>query len=233
MEPFGATVGAVDRRLVPGRDIRCRTRVEAVDALQHFRVDAGQVVAFGLVEFVDASDLAVRHDVDFDRPAGREGHEGGEVIGFEDHPLPCLTLEGEHVAEQRSPGPAQVIVRPCRGDRGVRGDIGVSIDLSVRVIHRHPDLLPAVLEHEDLLNARQGGEFGSSVGPSVNDCAGTGGAEPAEGAGVLRGEDDDFAAAVSGSRQRRGHGVGGVGGRLGEGGVHRPGGGNITEAGAE
>src|SRR5699024_11802741 len=33
VHPLGRTVGAVDRRLVPGRDIGSRARVETVDAL--------------------------------------------------------------------------------------------------------------------------------------------------------------------------------------------------------
>ena len=187
---------------MPGGDIGSGARVEAVDALQDLGVDPSQVVAFGFVEFVEPGHLAMGDDVDLDRPACGEGHEGGEVLGFDDHPLPRLAFEGKDVCHQRPAGDAPMPLRASRRDRGVRGDIRISIDLSVRMVHRHADLLTAVLEHEDLFDARQRRQFGTAVGPGVDDGAGTRRAEFGEGSLVLGGEDDDFAPTESGGRQR-------------------------------
>src|SRR6185312_6558139 len=55
--------------------------------------------------------------------------------------------------------------------RRARRDEGVAVDLPVRVLQRDPDLLPAVLEGEHLLDAGQRRERGRAVGPRLDHRA--------------------------------------------------------------
>ena len=87
---------------------------------------------------------------------------------------------------------------------GSRRQIGVAVDLTVRMGQRHPDFLAAVLETEHLLDARCGHQVGGAVPPCVDDEPGMRRFEPRERTGVVAGEADHLAAAVT----RRGHEAG-------------------------
>ncbi len=74
-----------------------------------------------------------------------------------------------------------------------RRDVGVGVDLPVRVGERDADRLAAVLEREDLLDAGQRRQCGGAVGPGLDDRARPGRGERAERAGVLGAEAHDLA----------------------------------------
>jgi hypothetical protein len=98
------------------------------------------------------------------------------VLAPQQQPLAGL-LAGQDAGEQS---------RPVRGDRPdellrARGDVGVAVDLAVRVPDGHADLLAAVLEREDLLDPGQRGQGGGAVGPGLDDGARPGPGQAAEG----------------------------------------------------
>ncbi|GMA95924.1 hypothetical protein GCM10025881_27480 [Pseudolysinimonas kribbensis] len=73
----------------------------------------------------------------------------------------------EHAAEQ--------VAARRRGGREralhARGDIGIGVDLPVRMVQGDADRLPAVLEREDLLDALQCRQRGRALGPRLDDGA--------------------------------------------------------------
>ena len=95
-----------------------------------------------------------------------------------------------------------------RQDRGAGRDVGVRVDLPVRVVQGDADVGAPVFEREDLLDAGQCAERFRAVGPGVDHRAGAAPAQLGEGSGVLRGEGHHLAAADGGgggppARRRR------------------------------
>ena len=82
---------------------------------------------------------------------------------------------------------------------GPRREVGVAVDLAVRMGQRHPDLLAAVLEAEHLLDAGHGHQVGGAVPPRLDDQAGVRRFQLRERCGVVAGKADHLAAAVPGS----------------------------------
>ena len=81
-------------------------------------------------------------------------------------------------------------------DGGSRREVGIAVDLTVRMGQRHPDLLAAVLEAEHLLDAGRGHQVGGAVPPRLDDQAGVRRFQLRKGRGVLAGKADHFAAPV-------------------------------------
>ncbi len=138
--------------------------------------------------------MAVGHQVDLDGPARRERHEGRPVLAGE-HDAFAGALEFEDALEQVGPELPDRVEQA----RGARRDVGVGVDLPVRVLQGDADRLAAVLEREHLLDAGHRRELGGAVRPRLDDGAGAAGAEAAERAFVLGTEADHFAAADGGA----------------------------------
>ena len=64
------------------------------------------------------------------------------------------TLAVQDVAQEIATGALAMGPSLAQQRFGARCDIGVGVDLPVRVVQGHPDLLPAVLEAEHLLDSR-------------------------------------------------------------------------------
>ena len=147
--------------------------------------------------------MPVRQHVHLDRPAGGERHEHGEVLAADEHPL-GLGLELQDVAHERRA--RRTAIEASRFL--VRGrDVGVGVDLPVRVVQGDADLRPPVLEHVHLPHAGYPRQRGGPVGPRLDDGPRPGHAEVRPGPGVLRAEADDLAAAVPGQRPAEPDGV--------------------------
>ncbi len=82
---------------------------------------------------------------------------------------------------------------------GARRDVGVGVDLAVRVGERDADRLAPILEREDLLDARKRRQRRGAIGPGLDDGAGTGAGLRAERAGVLGAEAHHLAPADGGA----------------------------------
>ncbi len=78
---------AVDRRLMPGGDVRGRGVVERVDSAQQAQVEVGELVALVVARLGEVGDLAVRQHVHLDRPARGERHERGPVLAGQHDPF--------------------------------------------------------------------------------------------------------------------------------------------------
>lgn len=163
------------RRLVPGGDVGSRGVVERVDAAEQALIDRRELVALLRGRRGQVGNVAVRQQVDLDGPARGERHERSDMLAADQDPLPGL-LEGEDVGEHRR------AVAVERGEQAGRagGDVGVGVDLAVRVVQRDSDRLAAILEREDLLHAGQGREGTHAVGPGLDDGSGAGGAQRGE-----------------------------------------------------
>ena len=179
---------------MPGGDVRRRRGVDGVDPAQQTSVEHRQLVAFGERGSGEVGHVAVREHVHLDRPAGGERHERGPVLAGQDDPVPGL-LAGQDVGEQGRP------VGVEGGDHALaaRCDVGVGVDLAVRVVQGDADRLAAVLEREHLLDPGQLRERVGALRPGFDHGAGTGDREAAERALGGRAETDDLAAADRGA----------------------------------
>ena len=167
-------------RLVPRRDVRGRGRVELVEAAQQPTVERRELVLLVGRESGEVGHVPVREHVDLDGPARREGHEGREVLALQQHARPALlSLE-----QSREEVVALGVDRTQQCARA-RGHEGVGVDLAVRVGESHPDLLPAVLEGEDLLHSGHPAQSLGALRPRFDDRAGATDAERPEGSLVL------------------------------------------------
>ena len=190
------------RRLVPAGDVGQRDRlagrvdVVAVEPLQQVQVDLGQLVALGVLEGDQVGHVAVRREVDLDRPAGGVRDVGGPVPPGEDHARAVAALGLQDVGAEQPAGAVVVRAGLRQQLAGARRDVRVGVDLPVRVVQGHPDLLAAVLEAEDLLHLVDRGQRSGAVRPRVDDGACPGGAERGERRAVVAGEADDLAPAV-------------------------------------
>ncbi len=211
----------VRRGLVPRGDVRERDVVavgrleEAVEAAQELEVGGGEVVALGVGERGEVGHVAPRGEVDLDGPARGERHVRDPVLGLEHDAAPVRELGVEDVAQQVAARAAVVLARLVEQRAGARRDVRVAVDLPVRVVQRDADLLPAVLEAEDLLDAGLCPERGGAVGPRVDDRADALRRERAERRAVVAREAHDLAPArgrcVELERRVRDDGVGHAG----------------------
>jgi hypothetical protein len=112
------------------------------------------------------------------------------VLARDEHSRP-VPLPLEEVGEERRP----VGLDRVEESLGARRHIGVGVDLAVGVPERHADLLPAILEREDLLDAGQRRQRGRALRPRLDHRAGARDREGAEGALVLWAEAHDLAPA--------------------------------------
>ena len=169
----GEVASGVDRRLVPSRDVgQLHGLAEhPLQAVQEVAVQHGQLVALGVVERRDVGHRTVRHQVRLDRPTRRRGHEARPRLAVEHHAAARFAFAVEDVAEQVAARALPVRRRTGEQLRGARRDERVAVDLPVRVLQRDPDLLPAVLEREHLLDAGQRGQRGGAVGPRLDHRA--------------------------------------------------------------
>ena len=94
-----------------------------------------------------------------------------------------------------------MLARLLQHGGGPRRQIGIAVDLTVRMGQRHPDLLAAVLEAEHLLDARCGHQVGGAMPPRLDDQPRMRRFQLRERPGVVAGKADHLAAAVP----RRGH----------------------------
>ena len=79
-----------------------------------------------------------------------------------------------------------------------RRQIGVAIDLTVRMGQRHPDFLATIFETEHLLDARFGHQVSRAVPPGLDYQPGMRRFQLRERAGVVAGKTDHLGAAMSG-----------------------------------
>ena len=84
--------------------------------------------------------------------------------------------------------------------RGARRQIRVAVNLAVRMGQRDADLLTAVLEAEHLFDARCRDQIGRPMPPRVDDQAGLRLFQISERAGVVAGEANHLATAITGYR---------------------------------
>src|SRR5690606_40746603 len=96
-------------------------------------------------------------------PRGRR-YERRPVFALDDGPPSIGVLRRQYVTEHVT----AVLVAVGASDRehpfGAGRDARIRIDLTVRVMQRHADLLAPVLEREDLLDAVLCRQFGRSIG---------------------------------------------------------------------
>ena len=76
------------------------------------------------------------------------------------------------------------------------GDPGIAVDLTVRMGHGDTDGGAAVLEDEDVLHLRIGGDIRKAVAPQIDELTDMGHRQLGQGDGVLGGIEDDLALAV-------------------------------------
>ena len=87
------------------------------------------------------------------------------MLGVDHHPLLGLELGRQDVGPEEATG-ARVVRGGLRQDgRRALRHIGIRVDLAVRVVQRDADLLPAVLEAEDLLDLGHGTQLGACGRP--------------------------------------------------------------------
>jgi hypothetical protein len=184
----------VHRRLVPGGDVGRWGVVHLVDAAQQGEVEARQLVALRVVRRGEVGHVAMRQHVYLDRPAGGERHERRPVLAAEDDPRRC-PLGLQDSLEQVRPEAVDGVDQ----SGGARGDVGVGVDLPVRVVQGHADGLAAVLEREHLLDAGQRGQRGGAIRPRLDHGAGARRRLASERALVGGAEADDLAAADGGA----------------------------------
>lgn len=186
-------------RPVPGARRRCRGAVdsgeEPVDAAEQVPLEAGEFVAFVLVEGGETGDVAVRDEVHLDGPACRGGNVGRPRVAGEHEPGAGASFGVEDVALQRPPGPPAMLAGAVEQGLRARRDERVGVDLSVRMLQCHTDFHTAVLETEDLLDVRQLRQLGGAGGERIDDGARPGHGEVGEPGVVVGGERDDLAAA--------------------------------------
>src|SRR6202521_6408614 len=103
---------------------------------------------------------AGRH-VDFLRPTRVPRDVRHDASLVEQDATPSLELVADKVTLETATGvPAQFRRRHRRDER-------IRVDLSVRVMQGHPDLLAAVFEDEDVLDATARGEVPVAIGPDL------------------------------------------------------------------
>src|ERR671912_688177 len=93
-----------------------------------------------------------------------------------------------------------------------RGDERVAVDLTVRVVQRHPYRLAFVLEDKDVVHVVEGAQLLVTVGPHLDEVAYSPLRQPGQGLLVLVGVDDDLGHPTSRrGRCKRGAGLVGLG----------------------
>ncbi len=137
--------------------------------------------------------MAVREQMHFDRPARGKRHEGREVFAAQ-HDTFGATLKLQNALEKIRSERRDRVDDPLRA----RCDIGVSVNLPVRVVKRDTDRLPAILEDKNLLDARQRTERRGAVCPGLDHGAHSRLRQLGEGASRERAEAHHFAASHSG-----------------------------------
>src|SRR5215218_800253 len=204
----GQVAVAPDRRLVTDEHVGQGLGEEGVEAAQDVLEEGGQAVALGVVQGRQVGQVAGREQVDLERPAGGEGHEGHPARGPGHQPLP-VGLGGHDRAAAAlarglpmGPGHVQLAGR-------ARGHERVGVDLAVGMVEGDADLLAPVLEREDLLDPVHGPQLQGPVRPDLDHGAQAPHRQPGQGPVVVGGEADDLAAA-----HPRLAGEGGGGGHL-------------------
>ena len=199
----GTGSGPRSRGRAPGARRRCRKWPveEPVEPAEQVGVQLREGVAFGVVERGQVGDVAVRVDVHLHRPSGGLGHERGPVLVLQ-HPraAPSVRRTGCHRTGRRG----LLAVGAGRGHHVGRagGDERQRVDLTVRVVQGHPDLLAPILEAVHLLDAGQFGERGAAVGPGVDDGAHPGAAQLCHRGVVVGGEAENLAASLVSTERR-------------------------------
>src|SRR6202022_4756396 len=132
---------------------------------------------------------AGRH-VDFVRPARGLRDVRHDAALVEQDATPSLELVADQVALETATGvPAQFRRRHRRDER-------IGVDLPVRVMERHADLLATVLEDEDVLDATASGEVPVAIGPDLGKALEPFGRQARERSVVLAGVDHYLAEAA-------------------------------------
>lgn len=180
---------------MPGGDVGQWLVEEPVEPAEQCAVQLREGVAFGVVERGQVGDGPVRVDVHLHRPPGGLGHERGPVLVLQHHARP-LAFGGQDVLEQVAAGLLPVGAGRGHHVGGAGGDERQRVDLTVRVVHGHPDLLTPVLEAVHLLDSGLLGERRAAVGPGVDDGAHACASQPRHRGVVVGGETEDLAAAL-------------------------------------
>ena len=129
---------------------RWRACVERVDTAQQAQIEGGELVALSIRRLGKVGDVAVGHEMHLEGPARGERHERRPMLAVEDDALGAA-LEIQNVLEQLGSRAIDAVEQAGRAGR----DEWIGVDLAMRMGEGHTDRLTAILEREDLLDARQ------------------------------------------------------------------------------
>ena len=115
------------------------------------------------------------------------------MLALDHHAVPRRGLVGEDLAHQGPARGGQVRAGAGGQPGGMRSRIGIGVDLPVRVVQGHPDLLPTVLEGEDVADPDHCRERLGALGPGLHHGARPFEGQGREGALVLGGENHHLA----------------------------------------
>ena len=175
---------------MPGRDVRGGAIVNRIQSLKQAFVDDCEFVALGGAELCQVLNVAMRQQVNLDRPAGRKWNVCGEVFApNQDAFARLLEFEGflKQVGTKFSNRIQQLSSTRCH-ER-------VCVDLAVWVVQRYADFLPTVLERRNLSHSRHALQVLGSIGPGIDYGADALHALPAQRTKVLARKHHNLAAA--------------------------------------
>src|SRR5216683_289909 len=151
--------------------------------------------------------MPVREEVHLEWPPRCERHEYRPVIAAHHDPLATVDLCSEHVGEEVSPSPVAMLACALQRTLHPRRHEGVCVDLSMGVAEGDADLLAAIFEAKNLLNARGCTQRPGSVDPRLENRSHPRRRECRERRFVIGGEADDLASADTGTLEKKRRGV--------------------------
>jgi hypothetical protein len=167
---MGQVAVAPHRRLVAGQHVGQGLVEHGVEAAQEVLEQRGQAVALVVLQGRQVGQVAGREQVDLERPAGGEGHEGQPAGRPGHHPL-AVRLGLHDRAGAAAAGGVAVGAGHVQLAGGPRGHERVGVDLAVGMMQGDPDLLAPVLEREHLLHPLQRAQLEGPVGPDLDHGA--------------------------------------------------------------
>ena len=174
--------------------------------LQHIR----QAAPLRPVKIAEGGFVAVADDEHTVGIIGEKGKISDKMVVLGDDSSPEGPLLPVHVANEAGTLPLVIFAAILQLGANLQGHVGIGVDLTVGMEHRHPAFLPPVLKDEHILMPRILAQFDEAFRPKIDQLLDVIHGKLRKGGGVAGGIKDHFAFAhrLAGPVEGRTHRIG-------------------------